>query len=101
MAAEWRGEPRERKEVLSNMTYVITGQCTKESSCVDACPVDAIHPTTSEADFAQVEQLYIDPDTCIECGACESACPSNAIFGPGEVPAEWADSEQKNADYYK
>ena len=38
------------------MTYVITGACTKDAACVDACPVDAIHPTTSEPAFGEVEQ---------------------------------------------
>lgn len=83
------------------MAYVITSLCTKDAECVDACPTDAIHPTPSEADYGNVEQLFIDPDTCIECGACEAVCPSNAIFGPGEVPSEFADAEQKNAAYYQ
>ncbi|MDA8216676.1 MAG: 4Fe-4S binding protein [Dehalococcoidales bacterium] len=83
------------------MAYVITGLCTKDAACVDACPVDAIHPRTDEAEFDTVEQLFIDPDACIDCGACQSACPSEAIFGPGELPAEWAESEQKNAGYYQ
>ena len=83
------------------MAYIITGLCTKDTACVDACPVDAIHPTPSEADFAGVAQLFIDPDSCIECGACQEACPSDAIFSADELPADWQESEQKNADYYK
>ncbi|MHB1005387.1 MAG: 4Fe-4S dicluster domain-containing protein [Chloroflexota bacterium] len=82
------------------MAYVITGLCTKDGECVEACPVDCIHPRLDEAGIAEVTQLFINPDECIECGACESVCPSNAIFGPGELPAEWAGSEKENADHY-
>ncbi|MBI3962597.1 MAG: ferredoxin family protein, partial [Deinococcus sp.] len=46
-------------------------------------------------------QLYIDPDTCIDCGACEPACPVEAIFALDSVPEKWQSFTQKNADYYK
>jgi NAD-dependent dihydropyrimidine dehydrogenase PreA subunit len=70
------------------MTRIITSKCigTKDTSCVDVCPVDCIHPKKDEADFPNVQHLYIDPDTCIDCGACEPACPVNAIFPEDEVP---------------
>lgn len=85
------------------MAYVIAEPCigNKTGACVEACPVDAIHPRQDEAGFAEVEQLFIDPDECIECGACAAVCPVSAIFGPGELPENWASYEQKNADYYK
>ncbi len=65
------------------MTYVITEACigTKDRSCVDVCPVDCIH---DEGDDDKI--LYIDPDECIDCGACEPACPVNAIFAEDDVP---------------
>src|SRR4029453_17330739 len=52
------------------MTYVIVEPCIgeKNSSCVDVCPVSCIY----EAE----EMYYINPDECIECGACEPECPS-------------------------
>src|SRR6266496_1844003 len=55
------------------MTYVITQPCigVKDASCVDVCPVDCIHPTQSEAGFEEAEMLYINPDECIDCGACK------------------------------
>jgi NAD-dependent dihydropyrimidine dehydrogenase PreA subunit len=58
------------------MTYVITQPCigVKDASCVDVCPVDCIHATEDD------EQFFIDPDECIDCGACEPVCPVNAIF---------------------
>ena len=67
------------------MTYVIAEPCigVKDTACVDACPVDCIHPKKSATyddgrpSFDEVSQLYIDPIECIDCGAlCRSArCP--------------------------
>ena len=59
------------------MTYVIAEPCIgqKDNSCVEVCPVDCIHPTPDEPDYDNVEQLYIDPDECIDCDACVEACP--------------------------
>ena len=64
------------------MTYIIAEPCinTKDTACVDVCPVDCIHPRKDEAEFAEATQLYINPDECIECGAWEPACPVTAIF---------------------
>src|SRR5574340_1715989 len=63
------------------MTYIIAEPCidTKDTACVDVCPVDCIHPTKNEAEFENAEQLYINPAECIDCGACEPACPVEAI----------------------
>lgn len=85
------------------MTYVITSPCigVKDASCVDVCPVDCIHPTNSEASFATDEQLYINPDECIDCGACEPACPVTAIFEESAVPIKEKHFTQINADYFK
>jgi methionyl-tRNA synthetase/NAD-dependent dihydropyrimidine dehydrogenase PreA subunit len=70
--------------------------------CVDVCPVDCIHPTKAEADFATADQLYIDPDTCIDCGLCVDECPVKAIFPQEDLaPAEWNKYIQINIDYYK
>jgi NAD-dependent dihydropyrimidine dehydrogenase PreA subunit len=59
------------------MTYTITDPCidVKDQSCVEVCPVDCIH-FDGDAD----RMLYIDPDECIDCGACEPVCPVTAIF---------------------
>ena len=64
------------------MTYVITEPCidVKDTACVDVCPVDCIHPTATEDDFENVNQLYIEPEECIDCGVCEPECPVEAIF---------------------
>ena len=67
------------------MTYVIAEPCinTKDTACVDVCPVDCIHPRKDEEGFAEDTMLYIDPEVCIDCGACEPACPVQAIFPAG------------------
>ncbi|MDQ2807477.1 MAG: ferredoxin family protein [Chloroflexota bacterium] len=85
------------------MTYVIAEPCigTKDASCVDVCPVDCIHPRKDETGFDTVQQLFIDPDECIDCGACEPECPVNAIFPQDDVPVEWEQYTQINADYFK
>ncbi|HSY52782.1 MAG TPA: ferredoxin family protein [Thermoanaerobaculia bacterium] len=69
------------------MAYVITDNCIKDGLCVDACPVDCIHPRTDETGFEAATQVYVDPAECIDCGACIPACTSDAIFALDEVPA--------------
>ena len=85
------------------MTSVITQPCigTKDASCVDVCPVDCIHPTQNEAAFETAEMLDINPDECIDCGACEPACPVTAIFEESAVPEEWQQYIKINADFFK
>lgn len=85
------------------MTYVITNPCVgvKDGSCVDVCPVDCIHPAPGEPEFEQDTMLYINPDECIDCGACEPACPVSAIFEESAVPAEWQHFTKINADHYR
>jgi NAD-dependent dihydropyrimidine dehydrogenase PreA subunit len=81
----------------STMTYVITEPCigVKDASCVDVCPVDCIHATDDDPQF------YIDPDECIDCGACEPECPVTAIFAEDAVPDDQQQYIQINADYFK
>lgn len=84
------------------MTYIIAEPCvgTKDTACVDVCPVDCIHPTKDEDEFEEAEQLYIDPDECIDCGACEPVCPVEAVFPEEDVPEQWHSFIQKNVDYF-
>ncbi|HWQ27434.1 MAG TPA: ferredoxin family protein [Dehalococcoidia bacterium] len=80
------------------MAYVITEACigTKDRSCVDVCPVDCIH---DEGDADRM--LYIDPDECIDCGACEPACPVSAIYAEDDVPENLKPYIEINALWYK
>ena len=85
------------------MTYVINEPCigTKDVSCTEVCPVDCIHPTPDEPGFAEAEQLFIDPEECIDCDACVEACPVDAITSEDQVPPEWAGYIEKNAAYFQ
>jgi NAD-dependent dihydropyrimidine dehydrogenase PreA subunit len=85
------------------MAYVITNPCigVKDAACVDVCPVDCIHPAPSEPGFNEAEMLHINPDECIDCGACEPACPVSAIFEESAVPDEWKSYIKINADFFK
>jgi ferredoxin len=68
------------------MTHVITSLCLRDGGCVTVCPVDCIvggKPTDKWPLF------YIDPDTCIDCGACVPECPFAAIFPEDEVPSAY------------
>lgn len=82
------------------MAYVITPDCTKDELCVEACPVDCIHPKKDEAEFEAATQLYIDPAECIDCGACVPVCPTSAIFTADDLPADKSDSLAANASYF-
>jgi len=84
------------------MAHVIAQPCigVKDTACVAVCPVDCIHPTKDEAAFASAEMLYIDPDTCIDCGLCVDECPVRAIFQELDVPAQWQDFIDRNRTYY-
>ncbi len=79
------------------MPYVIAEPCigVKDKSCVAVCPVDCIHEST------EGDMLYIDPNECIDCGLCEPECPVDAIFMEDEVPDQWKNFIQINADYSK
>lgn len=84
------------------MSYYIAEPCigTKDTACVEVCPVDCIHPTKDEDNFEEAKQLYIDPETCIDCGACEPVCPVTAIFPEEELPDKWSEYVAINTDYY-
>lgn len=83
------------------MTYVITSPCvaTCDTACVDACPVDCIIgaipvevvravPPAERAAKLPTARMFIDPDLCIDCGACLPRCPVSAIFADDDVPPE-------------
>jgi NAD-dependent dihydropyrimidine dehydrogenase PreA subunit len=85
------------------MAYVIAEPCigVKDTACVDACPVDCMHPKKDESAFADSEMLYIDPVECIDCGACVPVCPVSAIFALDDLPEKWAQFTERNAEYYQ
>jgi NAD-dependent dihydropyrimidine dehydrogenase PreA subunit len=102
------------------MAYVITEPClgTCDTSCVKVCPVDCIKtkfehgrktldethldklPDADRKKVVAKLQLYIDPEVCIDCGACEPECPVDAIFEADQVPAKWKHYIKVNADFF-
>lgn len=98
------------------MSYIITSPCVSvcDTACVSVCPVDCIHgPIDIEGAGAEVEelkeqeggldgkQLFIDPETCINCGACEPECPVDAIYAAEEdVPENERESIKKNYSFF-
>lgn len=85
------------------MAYTICEPCigVKDHACVEVCPVDCIHPKKDEPEFEKEKQLYIDPDTCVDCQACASVCPVTAIFPNDQVPDKWKHFIDINANWYK
>src|SRR6476620_6268420 len=79
------------------MAYVIAEPCIDvlDVSCVSVCPVDCIH-----FDEGTDRKLFIDPNECIDCGACEPECPVNAIFPEESLPPEWANYTAIDATWF-
>lgn len=77
------------------MAHVVTEPCVncKYTDCVVVCPVDCF--------YGDDRQLYIDPDDCLDCGACIPECPVEAIFRDFDVPAKWNAYIQLNAERVK
>ena len=76
------------------MTHVVTSACVghKYQDCVAVCPVDAFREMAT--------YLVIDPDDCIDCGACIPECPVEAIFTDTDLPdeeIEWLDKNEEEA----
>jgi NAD-dependent dihydropyrimidine dehydrogenase PreA subunit len=76
------------------MTYVIAEPCIDvvDRACVEECPVDCI--------YEGARALYIQPDECVDCGACEPVCPVEAIFYEADVPAAWSAFTADNARFF-
>jgi NAD-dependent dihydropyrimidine dehydrogenase PreA subunit len=76
------------------VTYVIAEPCVdlKDKACIEECPVDCIY----EGD----RMLYIHPDECVDCGACEPVCPVEAIYYEDDVPEPWKAFTEANAGFF-
>ena len=74
------------------MTFVVTSNCNgcRFTDCVLVCPVEAFH--------GDEKMLYINPDECIDCGACVPECPVEAIYDETELPEELVEWRDINAD---
>jgi len=76
------------------VTYVIAQPCVdlKDKACIEECPVDCI--------YEGERSLYIHPDECVDCGACEPVCPVEAIYYEDDVPEQWADYYKANVEFF-
>ncbi len=74
------------------MAFVVAEPCIRcrYTECVEVCPVDCFH--------AGPNFLVIDPEECIDCGACEPVCPSKAIFREDDLPEKWKEYVALNAE---
>ena len=81
------------------MTFVITQNCCNDASCVPVCPVDCIRPVPTMLDPRRT-MLYIDPATCVDCGACVAECPVGAIYYEDDLPANQQAFLDINAAYF-
>ncbi|MGX1267939.1 ferredoxin [Streptomyces phaeoluteigriseus] len=77
------------------MTYVIAQPCVdiKDRACVTECPVGCIYEGS--------RTLYINPEECVDCHACEPVCPVEAIFYEDDLPPSWAHYVAVNAEYFE
>ena len=83
------------------MAFVVTDKCIKDFRCVDECGMGAIAPGRDDPQAGEASQVYINPDACVECGACAMACDNDAIHADYMLPAEKAHFAEKNAAYFK
>ena len=76
------------------VTYIIAEPCVdvKDKSCREECPVDCIYDGT--------RMLYIQPDECVDCGACEPVCPVEAIYYEDDVPGQWQEYKKINTEFF-
>ncbi len=76
------------------MTYVIGEPCidVMDRACVDECPVDCI--------YVGARSLYIHPDECVDCGACEPVCPVEASYYEDDLPGPLQPYREDNARFF-
>jgi ferredoxin len=94
------------------MSFIIGKSCVDcmDTACVEVCPVDCIHgPIDIEGLGREVHregiaafpggQLYINPDVCIDCGACEPECPVDAIYADEDLAIKAGEEEYVHKNY--
>ena len=77
------------------MAYIVGEKCIKckYTDCVDVCPVECF--------YEHEMMLGIDPEECIDCGACVPECPVEAIFPEDEVPEQWQEYIDINYKWFE
>ena len=76
------------------MAYVIAEPCVDvmDKTCIEECPVDCI--------YEGARMLYVHPDECVDCGACEPVCPVEAIYYEDDVPESWRTYISANIGFF-
>ncbi|MBO0836285.1 MAG: ferredoxin family protein [Actinobacteria bacterium] len=76
------------------MTYIVTQGCIDllDKTCIDECPVDCI--------YEGERMMYIQPDECVDCGACEPVCPVEAIYFEDDLPRNLAHFHRANVEFF-
>lgn len=84
------------------MAYVICEPCVgvKDKACVAVCPVDCIQEGVYNGNGKSYDMLFINPEECIDCGLCEPECPVSGIFADCDVPKQWEEYIQINANFF-
>ena len=79
---------------VPNVTYIITEGCIDllDRTCIDECPVDCI--------YEGARMMYVHPDECVDCGACEPVCPVEAIFYEDDLPDQLKDFYRVNVEFF-
>lgn len=83
------------------MAYVIGPACVADYSCLEVCPADCIRPRPDDEEFDRTEQLFIDPTRCINCEACVTACPVDAVHHDAHPPAGLSQYASINLEYFR
>jgi len=88
------GQPHVSSVSLDGMTYVIGRSCVDimDKSCTQECPVDCI--------YEGARAMYINPDECVDCGACKSACRVDAIYYEIDLPEDERQHMADNAAFF-
>lgn len=76
------------------MTYVIGSACIDvvDKSCVQECPADCI--------YEGERSLYINPNECVDCAACQFICKVDAIYYESDLPEDQLDHLADNAAFF-
>ena len=77
------------------MTYVIGSACVDvmDKACVQECPADCI--------YEGARSLYINPDECVDCGACRLVCHVEAIEWDTDLPDDERWHIDDNAAFFQ
>jgi NAD-dependent dihydropyrimidine dehydrogenase PreA subunit len=76
------------------MAFVISEACmgVKDKKCLEVCPVQCF--------YEGADQLFIQAEACIDCGACETVCPVHAIYPDRDLPEDHRSAIEKASRFF-